>query len=90
MRNLNTIINKSDKYLVKLFSQNKDKKHVVIKDSAGKPFHYLPDINNVVRTFYMHLYTSNHDPNMEDIHKFLSAIDLSILTQDQGTMLDKL
>lgn len=38
----------------------------------------------------MHLYTSDHDPNIEDIHKFLSIIDLSILTQDQGKMmLDK-
>lgn len=63
MRNLNTIINKSDKYLVKLLSQNKDKKtSTVIKDSAGKPFHYFPDFQNVFRTFYKHLYTSDHDP----------------------------
>lgn len=37
----------------------------------------------------MNLYTSDHDSNMEDIHKFLSAIDLAHLTQDQVRMLDK-
>lgn len=37
----------------------------------------------------MNLYTSDHDSNMEDIHKFLSAIDLAHLTQDQVRMFDK-
>lgn len=37
----------------------------------------------------MNLYTSDHDSNIEDIHKLLRAIDLAHLTQDQVRMLDK-
>lgn len=37
----------------------------------------------------MNLYTSDHDSNMDDIHKFPSALDQPHLTQAQVRVLDK-
>lgn len=37
----------------------------------------------------MNLYTSDHDSNMDNIHKFPSALDQPHLTQAQVRVLDK-
>lgn len=67
--------NKSSKYLVNLVKHNKEKSTItVIRDSAGKPLHDSKDIKKIFRNLYKNLYTSDHNPNVDDIHKFLSTI----------------
>lgn len=58
-------------------------------DSAAKPHYNLTDINNVFKNYYQDLYTSSHNPNIKDIHKFLNNINLPQLTSEQANSLEQ-
>ena len=72
-----------------MVKQNKDRTIIVIKDSLGKPYHNLKDINTVFKNYYQDLYTSSHNPNASDIHKFLNNINLPHLTTEQTNSLEQ-
>lgn len=69
--------NKSDKYLANQIKQNKEKATIsTIQDSAGKSTNSPQEINEIFRTFYANLWSSEKEPKQEVINSFLNSIDL--------------
>uniref|UniRef100_A0A8C5HQA3 Reverse transcriptase domain-containing protein n=1 Tax=Gouania willdenowi TaxID=441366 RepID=A0A8C5HQA3_GOUWI len=81
--------NKSGKYLANQLKHSKENSFIAaISDNAGQTLNLPQDINNIFHDYYQNLYSSNLNPDPEDIKTFLNKLNLPQLTIDQKTTLD--
>ena len=80
---------KSGKYLANQLKHNKEKSIITaVKDSLGNPTQNPQNINDIFRTYYSKLYTTNKDKHASEIDSFLNNIKLPKLNTDQAKTLD--
>lgn len=81
--------NKSGKYLASQIKRNKEKTAITsIMNSAEKLTNSPLEINKIFEEYYTKLYSSDLNPNQEDINQFLDNIPLPKLNTDQINSLE--
>lgn len=81
--------NKSGKYLASQIKRNKERTAITsIRNSAGKLTNSPVEINKIFQDYYIKLYSSDLDPNQEDITQFLDNTILPKLNMEQVNTLE--
>lgn len=76
--------NKSGKFLANQIKLNKEKSSIpTILNSAGKPTTSHKEINDIFHNFYKDLFSSETQPNLDQIHFFLNNIHLPKVSPNQ-------
>ena len=76
-------INKTDKLLARLIKQKRERTLInKIRNEKGEVTMDIPEIQRIIRDYYMQLYANNME-NLEEMDKFLEKYNLPRLNQDE-------